>query len=377
MALSDRAQGWARTVSGRCRAPHLDAGMIAAQARGWSDGRECSGVVHDAGQLALRFPRDAVRAAQASYAEVLAAGAALEACRQRSDMDELALTEAADAARKAHKDTQERLAEALSRMEGVAGRAGDARRAEDEAVRRVERAVPVAETSLARMRGLMAFDALRELLGCPPEEPGIDSGGWLTELRGRLEAVPAPGTPLEDCAAAVRAHLASEDDDWQLGHGQAPDGLPTHQLTLTGCTGMSPPAAAHHAAARLQAAQAAYDTAEGQALQQFVLGRILTAISTAWVDLHTWVKDINTQMKLARASSSLLVQLKVRLTPDLTPSGTAGCDVPRRGRRSRRPRDAAGRGHRHPQLGHRAARDRPRRRHARAVGETADDGLRR
>ncbi|MGK7235785.1 SbcC/MukB-like Walker B domain-containing protein [Streptomyces hygroscopicus] len=271
-------------------------------------------------KAASQRAKQAVRAAQASYAEVLAAGAALEACQQRSDMDELALTEAADAARKAHKDTQERLAKALSRMEGVAGRAGDARRAEDEAVRRAERAMPVAETSLARVRGLMVFGALRKLLGCPPEEPGSDTGGWLTELRGRLEALPAPGTPLEDCAAAVRAHLASEDDDWQLGHGQTPDGLPTHQLTLTGCTGMSPPAAAHHAAARLQAAQAAYDTAEDQALQQFVLGRIPTAISTAWVDLHTWVKNINTQMKLARASSGLLVQLKVRLTPDLTPS---------------------------------------------------------
>ncbi|MFE1764066.1 SbcC/MukB-like Walker B domain-containing protein [Streptomyces angustmyceticus] len=276
-------------------------------------------------QAASQRAEQAVRTAQASYAEVLAANAALDACRQRSGMDELALTEAADAALKAHQDTQERLAQARSRMEGVAGRAGDARRAEDEAVRRVERAVPTAEASLARVRGLLAFDALRELLGGPAKEPGedMDASGWLTELRGRLRAVPAPATPLEDCAAAVRAHLASEDDDWQLGHGQAPEGLPTHQLTLTGYQGMSPPAAAHHAAALLEAAQAAYDTAEDQALQKFVLGHIPTAISTAWVDLHTWVKNINTQMKLARASSGVLVQLKVRLAPDLTPSRAA------------------------------------------------------
>ncbi|WP_329392624.1 hypothetical protein OHA45_37170 [Streptomyces lydicus] len=273
-------------------------------------------------QTASQRAQQAAGAAQASYAEVLAAHAALEACRQRSEMDELALTEAADAAHKAHHDTQKRLEKAQLRMEGVAGRAGNAQRAADEAARRVEQAVPAAQTSLARVRELMAFDPLRELLGCPPQEPDddTDASGWLTELRGRLQAVPAPATPLEDCASAVRAHLASEDDDWQLGHGQAPEGLPTHQLTLTGYKGMSPPAAAHHAAARLKAAQAAYDTAEDQALQQFVLGSIPTAISTAWVDLHTWVKNINSQMKLARASSGLLVQLKVRLAADLTPS---------------------------------------------------------
>ncbi|GHE11926.1 SbcC/MukB-like Walker B domain-containing protein [Streptomyces alanosinicus] len=306
-----------------------DAQRRAAAVRAAADdlqgiGRLLKKVQDAAGQAeaASQQVAQAVRAAQASYAEVLAAHAAMEACRQRSGMDELALTEAAEAAHKAHNDTQERLAEARSRMESVASRAGDARRAADEAERRVERAVPAAQSLLDRVRGLMDFEALRELLDCPPEEPADDNdaSGWLTELRGRLQAVPAPGTPLEDCAAAVRAHLASEDDDWQLGHGQAPDGLPTHELTLTGHKAMSPPAAAQHAAARLQAAQAAYDSAEDQALQQFVLGRIPTAISTAWVDLHTWVKDINSQMKLARASSGLLVQLKVRLAPDLTPS---------------------------------------------------------
>ncbi|MFJ1610410.1 SbcC/MukB-like Walker B domain-containing protein [Streptomyces sp. NPDC088253] len=265
--------------------------------------------------------QEAGRTVQASHAAVLAADAALEACRERSGMDELALAQAADAARTAHEDARERLAEAHSRMEDVAGRAGDARRAQDEAGRRVQRAVPAAEASLAQVRELAAFDALRDLLGSAPEEPDADDAGeWLTELHGRLQAVPAAGTPLEDCTVALRAHLASEDNDWQLSYGPAPDGIPAHRLTLTGYEGMSPPAAAHHAGTRLEAAQAAYDDAEDQALQKFVLGRIPTAISTAWVDLHTWVKDVNTQMKLARASSGLLVQLKVRLAPDLTPS---------------------------------------------------------
>ncbi|MFE9139351.1 SbcC/MukB-like Walker B domain-containing protein [Streptomyces sp. NPDC007355] len=282
--------------------------------------------VHSAGAqatAATQRAEQAVREAQASHAEVCAALAALEACRQRSGMDEVTLAQAADSAQKAHGEAKDRLGAAQLRMEGVSGRAGDARRAADEAARRVEQAEPAAETALARVHTLVAFDPLRELLGCPPPSPGKEDGdasGWLTDLRSRLKAVPDPGTPLEDCATLVRLHLAGEDDEWQLTHGQAPDELPAHQLMLTGHKAMSPPAAAREAAARLQAAQTAYDTAEDQALQTFVLGRIPTAISSAWVDLHTWVQDINDQMKLARASSGLLVQLKVRLAPDLTPA---------------------------------------------------------
>ncbi|MFD9047213.1 SbcC/MukB-like Walker B domain-containing protein [Streptomyces zaomyceticus] len=302
------------------------AAAVAVAAESLQDIGPRLGRVHSAGQeaaAATRRAEQAVREAQASHAEVCAALAALEACRRRSGMDELTLAQAADNAQKAYAEAEDLLGTARSRIEGVSGRAGDARRAADEAAGRVQRAEPAAQTALARVRGLMAFDPLQDLLGCPPPDPGEEEGdvsGWLSDLRDRLEAFPAPGTPLEDCAALVRLHLAGEDDEWQLTHGQAPDELPAHQLMLTGHKAMSPPAAAREAAARLQAAQTAYDAAEDEALQTFVLGRIPTAISSAWVDLHTWVQDINDQMKLARASSGLLVQLRVRLAPDLTPA---------------------------------------------------------
>ncbi|MER5618690.1 SbcC/MukB-like Walker B domain-containing protein [Streptomyces sp. NPDC002215] len=282
--------------------------------------------VHSAGQQAAASTQraeQALREVQASHADLLAALAALDACRQRSGMDEVTLAQAADSAQKAHAQAKDQLGAAQSQMEGVSGRAADARRAADEAARRVEQAEPAAKTALARVHALVAFEPLRELLGCPPpclgEQDG-DASGWLTDLRGRLEAVPDPGTPLEDSAALVRLHLAGEDDEWQLTHGQALDELPAHQLMLTGHRAMSPPAAAREATARLQAAQSAYNTAEDQALQTFVLGRIPTAISNAWVELHDWVEDINNQMRIARASSGLLVQLRVRLAPDLTPA---------------------------------------------------------
>lgn len=293
-----------------------------------------AGLVRDAGRLLVKVTqaagqvaesgaqaRQAVQAAQTSHAGLFAARANLEACRQRSGMDEIALAQAAEDASAAHQAAKEQLEDARSRMEGVSGRAAAAVRAAQEADRRLEQAEPAAGDSRERVRGLLAFDALHELLGRPSQDSGDeDAGTWLAGLRERLAAVPAASVPLEECALAVRLHLAGEDDDWQLTHGQAPGGLPVHQVMLTGSKAMSPPAAAREATARLHAAQAAYNAAEDQALQTFVLGRIPTAISNAWVELNDWVDDINGQMKLARASSGLLVQLRVRLAPDLTPA---------------------------------------------------------
>ncbi|MFG2489395.1 SbcC/MukB-like Walker B domain-containing protein [Streptomyces virginiae] len=284
------------------------------------EARSATGRASAASEQAQR----AAREAQASYVAVRNSLAALEACRQRSGMDELALVEAADAARDVHEHIRQDLDEAQSRLAGISAQAGAAQQAEQDAARRLQEAGPAADDALARVRQLLAFDGVQELLGCPsPKEGEAECGegtGWLTELRARLTNLPAAGAPLEDCAAAVRAHLSGEADDWQLGHGHVPDGLPTHQLTLAGRRGMSPRAAAREAALRLASARAAYDTAEDQALQQFVLGRIPTAISTAWVDLHDWVDKVNTQMKLAAASSGVGVQLKVDLASDLTPS---------------------------------------------------------
>lgn len=293
-----------------------------------------AGLVQDAGHLLAKVTqaagqaaeasaqaKQAAQAAQASHAGLLAARADLEACRQRSAMDDIALAQAAADASAAHQEAKEQLEDARTRMEGVAGRAAAAVRAAQEADRRLEQAEPAAGESLERVRGLLAFDALHELLGCPSRDPGDeDTGTWLAGLRERLAAVPAASVPLEECVLTVRLHLAGEDDDWQLTHGQAPGELPVHQLTLTGSRAVSPPAAAREATARLHAAQAAYNAVEDQALQTFVLGRIPTAISNAWVELNDWVADINEQMKLARASSGLLVQLRVRLAPDLTPA---------------------------------------------------------
>ncbi|MEE1806772.1 SbcC/MukB-like Walker B domain-containing protein [Streptomyces sp. BE133] len=266
--------------------------------------------------------RDAAGAAQASWADVRDAHAELEACRQRGGLDETALVDAAHAARRTHEETVRQLEGARSQLPAVSARKGAAQQAVQEAEQRVREAVPAAEAAGARVRELWAFAPLREdvLTGTVLEHPGeAGDRGWLVDLLSRLRAVPAPKGPLEDCALSVRLQLAEDGEDWQFGHASAPQGLPTHQLTLAG-RGMTPVAAAKQAAERQAAARAAYDSAEDQALQKFVLDQIPSAIGSAWADMQQWVKDINTQMRRARASSGVVVQLKVSLAPDLTPS---------------------------------------------------------
>ncbi|WP_314225271.1 hypothetical protein [Streptomyces zaehneri] len=94
--------------------------------------------------------------------------------------------------------------------------------------------------------------------------------------------------------------------------------MPTHQLSLAGRR-MSPHAAARMAAARRAQAQHAYSAADENALENFVLGRIPTAISTAWVELQDWAQQVNEQMKLTAASSGVGVQIELALRRDLPP----------------------------------------------------------
>jgi hypothetical protein len=67
-------------------------------------------------------------------------------------------------------------------------------------------------------------------------------------------------------------------------------------------------------------AQAALDMAEEAALRDFVVGRLPSAIGTAWTRLHDWVHDVNRKMRSASASSGVGVQVRARLTQDLSPA---------------------------------------------------------
>ncbi|MGW4198834.1 SbcC/MukB-like Walker B domain-containing protein [Streptomyces sp. NPDC005004] len=261
--------------------------------------------------------------AVASFGRLSHALAALQACQQRSGMDERALVHEAVTARQAHRDVQERLTQArtdLSEANADAAAAGQTRK---DAARRLQESRPRAEACLNEVRRCLALDGLVQALAWAQADtaPGCeDAGPWLKQLRDRLTTVPRPSAGLDACADALRHHLvAAAGEDWSMGHGPAPEKMPTHQMSLAGRR-MSPHEAAQVAEERQAEALAAYSAADEHALENFVLGRIPAAISTAWVELQDWVGTINDQMKLTAASSGVGVQIEIALRRDLTPS---------------------------------------------------------
>ncbi|WP_331753528.1 hypothetical protein OIA45_40520 (plasmid) [Streptomyces chartreusis] len=273
----------------------------------------------DAGHLAERSRRTV----RDSFGQLSDARATLEACRQRSGMDELALVQEASAARQAHTDVRGRLGRARTELAEANSAAAAARQAQADAARRLQESRPRAEASVEAVRRCLALDGLAEALAGTAQDGSADhndAGIWLKELRARLLAVPQPSAGIDACADALRHHLAAApDEDWRLGHGPAPERMPTHQLSLAGRR-MSPHAAARMAAAHQAQAHHAYSAADENALENFVLGRIPTAISTAWVELQDWAEEVNEQMKLTAASSGVGVQIELALRRDLPPS---------------------------------------------------------
>jgi hypothetical protein len=282
-------------------------------------------IVHKAARYAAdvhRGARDGVRAAQDSYGRLSDARAALEACRQRSGMDEVSLVQEAAAAGHAHREVCARLRKARRDLENAGAVAAAAAQARTGAVRRLQEIRPKTEASREAVLRCLTLDGLADALAAPAHTAADDSGLdlWLRELRACLLDVPQPRAGLDACADALRQHLISApEEDWHLRHGPAPESMPTHQLSLAGRR-MSPHAAAQLAAAHQAEARQAYSTADENALENFVLGQIPAAISTAWVDLQDWVDGVNEQMKLTAASSGVGVQIKLALRRDLPPS---------------------------------------------------------
>ncbi|MET9759931.1 SbcC/MukB-like Walker B domain-containing protein [Streptomyces sp. NPDC006372] len=263
---------------------------------------------------------DSRRKALSSYGHAREAAAALEACRQRSELSELDLEREAEAARQAHQDARHQLKATRALLDDVIGAEAEARQVHVHATKRLSESQPVAEAALARVHALLTVDGLCEALDWPADAEGGHDADWLTRLRSHLVDVKEAPRLLEACADDLRLHLADEaEDGWRLGYTSVPEGVPAHQLTLGGRR-FSPPAAAREAAARRAAAQAAYNAADAEALERFILGRIPAAISTAWVELQDWVGKVNGQMALAAASSGVGVQIDVSLRPDLSPS---------------------------------------------------------
>lgn len=117
----------------------------------------------------------------------------------------------------------------------------------------------------------------------------------------------------------VRAELAQT---WTIARSDPPAGLDeleTFVLTHTE-TQYNPPDAAARAQALATRAKNALDAAEEAALRDFVVGRLPSAIGTAWATLTEWKKSVNTKMRAAQASSGVGIQVHIELRDDLDPA---------------------------------------------------------
>ncbi|MEV4813307.1 SbcC/MukB-like Walker B domain-containing protein [Micromonospora avicenniae] len=103
---------------------------------------------------------------------------------------------------------------------------------------------------------------------------------------------------------------------WTLDPGETVKGLDTFVLTHDNIA-YTPPAAATRAEQLRQRAQQALDAAEESALDQFVIGRLPSAIGTAWQSMHDWVADVNSKMKRASSSSGVGVRVSMALSKEL------------------------------------------------------------
>lgn len=128
---------------------------------------------------------------------------------------------------------------------------------------------------------------------------------------------------------AVRAEIAQT---WTLAHDDAPSGLNVEMYVLTHADELyDPPRAAQRASILSERAQAALADAEAQALQDFVIGRLPSAIGTAWTQMRDWKDAVNAKMRSAQASSGVGVQVRITLRDDLDTSANTvyrlSCEV--------------------------------------------------
>lgn len=274
---------------------------------------------YDGVRQALATMHDAHATAERSHGDLLAAQTALEVCRERSSLDELDTERQAEDASRELIRLSAQLAACRARHTQAVEAAVAAASRHEHATKDLRTAEEAEEKSVSHVAELVDVPGLRDALAWHADVKDI-SGAWLASLQDALGKVAQAPASLDECADNLRAHLRDEPDDgWRLSRVQVPEPMPGHQLHLSGRS-LTPPAAATQAAAHRDQALGAYNAADAQALDQFVLGRIPAAISTAWVELQDWIDDVNGQMSLASASSGVGVQVAVRIRKDLSPA---------------------------------------------------------
>ncbi|MER5914999.1 SbcC/MukB-like Walker B domain-containing protein [Streptomyces sp. NPDC001982] len=184
---------------------------------------------------------------------------------------------------------------------------------------RLNESLPLQKTTRSYLTALLAWPPLAQALGADARvtSPDTDTTELLPAVEELLARRPtASKKTLGERYDAVRAELAQT---WTIARDDPPAGieqLDTFVLTHAE-NHYDPLTAAQRAQALAVRAKAALDAAEAAALRDFVIGRLPSAIGTAWAALTGWKKTVNRKMRAAQASSGVGVQVQIDLRSDL------------------------------------------------------------
>lgn len=252
-----------------------------------------------------------------------AATAHTDARRARLEYDRLQAEHGRDAAVLAERLSDAERHEAGARETVAAARIlhGDAMKAE---ARVAEAAGNAADLAAGKVPGAAAtLTALRGLVGVPAVTDAIlrdaapaDGTALIRQVQGAVRDLATwSRRKVSDTYESVKAQLAGV---WAVdrteGYG---DQLDTFQCTYDG-TLLTPAAAARLANDLAERAGQRLHEAEESALRDFIVGRLPSAIGTAWQEQDDWVTHVNRKMGAASASSGVGVRVRTALRDDLT-----------------------------------------------------------
>lgn len=166
-----------------------------------------------------------------------------------------------------------------------------------------------AETALQSVRALTAVSGISDAL--MNAEPPADGDGLIAQLDRLLTGRRTLNKrALRERHDAVRPRLAGI---WSLDPGDDCGDLLTYVVAHHQGDSYSPPAAAARALVLKERAEKALKASEEKALADFVIGRLPGAITTAWIQLRDWRREVNKKMREAAASSGVTVQIALPL----------------------------------------------------------------
>lgn len=178
-------------------------------------------------------------------------------------------------------------------------------------------AQPAQLQTAAHLSALLGHPAVAEVL---VPDPTIGGDDLLARASSALRGRQAQSRKrLGERYDSARAELAG---NWVVARGDAGTGLTDLDLIVATHAEReyTPAGAAERSTELAQRAEAALAIAEQKALTDFVVGRLPSAIGTAWVELQDWKHTVNAKMRSAEASSGVGVQVQIELSPDLPTS---------------------------------------------------------